>query len=258
MGFLEQIEQGIRIFQLSFSDGTIVRFRLLNWEESKIYIRLFSRPELPLDLVAERIFRDCVVDQHILNRMDTLRAGVVSTIVELIIAMSGPVSDVEKFNKDLDEARALASLPDSFIVTTICRAFPAYKPEDIETMDWDKVQYRLAQAESILIPLGQLNSPLKLTTGQPKQNEASKIFNDPLHGPGAMPSDVVNVNDLVANSANEMRDVAGFTLEEEEAMERQKLQLTVKQQEELQAMARKRMEENNKRLNKKTLKKLKK
>jgi hypothetical protein len=109
-----------------------------------------------------------------------MRAGIVSTVVKLIMQMSGPANP-ESFNSDLEIARKLVDTLNSQVIMVICRAFPAYKPEDIADMQWSDVLIRLAQAERILMKKQppELMEPLRMLNEeeleQTKQKQPGQI-----------------------------------------------------------------------------------
>jgi hypothetical protein len=105
-----------------------------------------------------------------------MRAGVVSTVVGLIMQMSGPAS-LETFNSDMDVARTMVDTLNSQVVMVICRAFP-YKPEEVMDMPWADVMIRLAQAERILMMKNppELAEPIRMLSKE-EQEQAQPAKN---------------------------------------------------------------------------------
>lgn len=150
MDILAEAKQGNRVFKIEFPDGTRVLFRSLVWERFNMYMELQLKGSLPNDLIEDAIFRECVLDAVTIDSMGRFRAGVVHTVASVAMHISGP-ADLETVNPSLEIARTQVDSLNSQIVMVICRAFPAYSPEDIEAMPWNKVLIRLAQAERILM-----------------------------------------------------------------------------------------------------------
>ena len=73
----------------------------------------------------------------------------IPTIVKSVLFMSG-AQDGRQIMEQLNQHRPLiANLEDQLIVE-VCRAFPAYKPEELEALSWQDFLKRAAQAEIIL------------------------------------------------------------------------------------------------------------
>lgn len=100
-------------------------------------------------VVEDNIWEECVIEHTLPGTLETLNAGIVSTIVRLILHFSNP-SSLEEIQRQVDLLRDEAQDIRDEIVTKICKAFPAYKPEEIENMEWTQQLKRLIQAEEIL------------------------------------------------------------------------------------------------------------
>lgn len=186
MNLLQHAREGRRIFRITFPDGEQIPFKLLDWKEFNTYWTLYTKGTIVSDVLEDELFRECVVDSDCIDRMHEMPAGVVPTVVGVIMQLSGP-TQLEHFNNSLDLQRQQVDTINSQVIMSICQAFPAYKPEDIEKMPWHTVLERLAQAERILMNMGFLKEPLKLLTPE----EAAKTQG---HTKGR-----VNVEDLVAD-----------------------------------------------------------
>ena len=129
----------------------------------------------PRYILEEEIFKKCVLDPRFIKD-DTLPAGIVSTVVQNIMMFSGPGS-IDQFNQQLDSSRAVASMAMHEMIPLICRAFPAYTPEQVYALKYEDFLLRLAQAESLLIKIGVLTQPLELLS---KEAQAKTAKNKPL------------------------------------------------------------------------------
>ena len=163
MNLLTHAREGNRVFSITLPSGERVLFKLLSWKDFNVYWEVSQKGTVPQDIVEKSVFEQCCLDPVILQKVPDMRAGIVSTVVSLIMTMSGPNAP-ESFNSDMDVARSLVDTLNSQIVMVICRAFPAYKPEDISSMAWSEVLIRLAQAERILMHKNppELSEPIRL------------------------------------------------------------------------------------------------
>lgn len=226
MDLIAEAKAGHKVYRYTFPDGTRVPFRLLSWGDFNLYYRLYQKGTIAEDILENQIFKECVVDSGILEQMHDMKAGLVSTIAGIIMVLSGP-ADLDKFDGQLEIARQTVDTINSQIVMIICRAFPAYTPEDIEQMSWETTMQRLAQAERILMSKQppELAEPLKLTPLKDGQ-KAGKV----------------NPADLVAEDGKQMQkhlDRPQRPMSASRAMEQGNLDdLSPEQKQQLKAMRR--------------------
>ena len=120
----------------------------LSWREFKHYKELAVNQFLVPD-IEEEVFRNCVLDATIdYEDIDSLNAGIITTVFHSILSVSGPRS-LSEIEIPLNFYRTSLQNVEEQIPLLICSAFP-YKPEDIEELEWPTVLKRLAQAEIIL------------------------------------------------------------------------------------------------------------
>ena len=160
-----KVEEDI-IFQTRFDDGYVI-WRTLPWSEYRKYrdARSLLGPKIDVE-IEKAVYDKCVlfstydipppleiedheVSQWIEDCRDDQPAGVVPTVVKTILFMSGAKTG-PAIMKQLDQHRPLASNIEDQIVALICKAFPAYKPEEVEKLPWQTLLKRLAQAEMLL------------------------------------------------------------------------------------------------------------
>lgn len=165
MDLLWEAEQGNRVFRINFPSGVQIPFRLLSWDEFTMYRDLTLKGSIPQSVLEHLIFEKCVAEQSCIDNVDTFLAGVISTVVNTIMSLSGPTTP-EDFNEGMGGMRGARDTLNSQIVMIICRAFPAYKPEEIEQMTWAKVMERLAQAELILMSRGEMSEELRMLSAE--------------------------------------------------------------------------------------------
>ena len=221
MNLVEEAKKGSRVLRLEFPDGIRIPFRLLTWKQYTAYWQLMIKGNVIPAVIEQEIFKECVLEYDYIDQINELRAGVISTVATLIMQLSGPV-DIKGFNPMLDTCRDHIDTLDSQIIMVICRAFPAYKPEDIEEMPWSKVLMRLAQAERILMSKNppELAEPIKVLSRE--ESEKMKKSNE------------FNANDLIKEGQDLVR-------EEGRPPPNTSMQLTPEQIKQLEHLAKRRM-----------------
>jgi len=173
MDLLWEAEQGNRIFRISFPSGAQIPFRLLSWSEYTMYRELSLKGSIPQPILESLIFEKCVAEQACIDNVDSYLAGVITTVVNMIMSLSGPTTP-EDFNEGMGAMRETRNALNSQIIMVICRAFPAYKPEDLEEMNWAKIMERLAQAELILLSKNppEMTEELRMLTSEEAAKKA--------------------------------------------------------------------------------------
>jgi hypothetical protein len=177
------------LYQTVFDDGYVV-WSPLPWSEYKKLreARLIRGPSIDIDL-EEFVYNKSVVfssydevpppefeleDKMLFiedNRLDQ-PAGVVSTVVKAILYFSGALR-ADSIIQQLDQYRGSIDNIEDQLTVAICRAFPAYKPEDIEKMEWQTVLKRAAQAEAALMGR-MIEPPFRIVTEEDIQKEQRK------------------------------------------------------------------------------------
>lgn len=147
-----------------FNDDLVVPWKLLSIQDYIQYDSDVKRGLIPLSHLENEIFKKCVLDDSLLRQFDSLKAGVIATVVQHIWEYSGPTG-IDSFNQDIENARVSLSSDGSKVLhqcaQLISTAFP-YKPEEIYGMDYPTFLLRLAQAESKLIQAGMLKEPIRI------------------------------------------------------------------------------------------------
>lgn len=150
-------------------DGRVM-FHLMDYESYKaVRYVMQAYPNFKFDL-EDRIWEDCVVEHTFDTGFDNIEAGIITTVSQLILHLSCPES-VEVINNQLGEARALLGDAREQAIITICEAFPAYIPEQIEKLSWPMLMRRLAMAEAILKREFEFKDPASQHT-----DDSGKIF----------------------------------------------------------------------------------
>ena len=126
-----------------------VLFKPLSHADSETAKRICKAYPALAPIVEDNIWKKCVIEHTLPGTVDTMNAGLVSTIVRLILNFSNPIGQNE-IESELDEVRARTKDFREEIIIKICQAFPAYTPEQVEDMEWKTQLKRLAQAEKIL------------------------------------------------------------------------------------------------------------
>ena len=191
MSLLHEAKKGNRVLKIRFPSGDLITFRLLSWKDHCTYKELYLKKSIPEAILEDAVYRECVLDPYYIENIHDLYAGFVSTIVGLIMSMSGPADNPSVFNESLEVARQHVDTIGSQLLMTICRAFPAYKPEDLMNLPWHTVLIRAAQAERMLLSGGP-TEPLRAVT------------REELEGIQKKQSGNIDVNKLVRSEASEM------------------------------------------------------
>jgi hypothetical protein len=175
MNLIDEYEVQQKLYGLAINEY-VVYFRLLPLKKFKAYWEVIQKDLIAAPIVENMIFQECVLDKEVADNSHTLPAGIVSTVAGVILAKSGP-TDIDSFNDKLNQSRAERESLLAKIEILICKAFPAYKPEDLLGLNWDKLMLRLAQAEEILLTRNppELSEPIKLTPNEPEAPEKFDI-----------------------------------------------------------------------------------
>lgn len=136
------------LYLFNTGKGSIL-FKTLSYDKFQTAKRISKAYPALAPIVEENIWEECVVEHTLEGTVDTLNAGIISTIVKLILHFSNPIS-LEKIESELNAIRNERFDIREEMIIKICKAFPAYKPEDIEAMEWNEQLKRLVQAEKIL------------------------------------------------------------------------------------------------------------
>ena len=126
-----------------------VLFKALSYDKCETAKRICKNYPALAPVIEDDIWRECIIEHTLDGTVDTLNAGLVSTIVRLIIGFSNPTSQRE-LEQDLTEIRGQSKNIKEDVIIKICQAFPSYTPEQVESMDWKTQLRRLVQAEKVL------------------------------------------------------------------------------------------------------------
>lgn len=166
-------EQYGEVFATVMPDGLIVPWKPLSMGEFLHYDSLRRTGKLPPGYLEDEIFKKCVADKSLVLDSKMMKAGIVTTVVAAILAVSGP-SSMSELSLMLDANRQIVHTVVLYdIINLIIQAYPAYTVEDILEWDYETVTLRFAQAEKKLLNTGMIAEPISFTPlGQ--QQEAPK------------------------------------------------------------------------------------
>jgi len=167
MNYLESKMASTSLFRTEFPDSQYVVWSPLPWDQFKKFRDarhlLGNKVDLAID---ESVYNKCVLFSSFdvespdkLSEADQLvwredcrneqPAGVISTVVRAILKRSGSMS-AEEVIAGIGQYREVVGNIEDQIIALICQAFPAYTPEQVESLDWSVILKRAAQAEVIL------------------------------------------------------------------------------------------------------------
>lgn len=155
-----------------FPSGLEIPWRKLTLQEFIQFEKLFRSGKYSAVEVEDFIFSAAVLERLYIDNIDILPSGIVSTVAAQIFQCSGPFSP-QAINQDLDVARNQVQDFISGCIPVICSVFPAYKPEDLLALDYLVFMERLAMAESRLLQIGVLKTPLQVLI--PENEEEDNI-----------------------------------------------------------------------------------
>ncbi len=152
------------------SDDLIIPWKPLSIGDYIFYSKEIREGRFPLSIFEDEIFHKCVLDQSIIRQLPFLKAGIITTTVENIWNNSC-ANSVDELNGSLEEARQeVNSIAPAIheLVSTILFAFPAYKPEEVYSMDYQSLMRRAIDAETKLLQSQIIKEPIKF---EPKEEE---------------------------------------------------------------------------------------
>jgi hypothetical protein len=168
---LELREQHGNVFVSNLPDGQSIPWKPLTLGDYIQYDRLIKVGLYPAAYIENEIFKKCVLDPVLVDNIDQLRAGVVSTVSTAILSYSGPQS-IDELTTLLNINRNEANQALHQLVSTVCQAFPAYKPEDVYDLEYNIFMLRVAQAEEKLMRAGLMTEPISIAV--PGQDSEKK------------------------------------------------------------------------------------
>jgi hypothetical protein len=156
-----------------FPDNNLeIPWRQLTIQEFLDYNDLFKSGRYTEVEVEDEVFQLAVLEPIYVDNIDILPAGIISVVVAHILQVSG-ASSPEQLTEQLNISRYKVQDFMSSAVTLICSVFPAYKPEDVFNLNYDRFMERLAMAEKRLLELGLLKEPLSVLA--PEQSAPPQV-----------------------------------------------------------------------------------
>jgi len=155
------------IYLTTLPDGKKVPWKPLSIQEFLEYESLRQIGTYPTGCLEDEIFQKCVLDAALVDEMDNLKAGIVSTVAATIMAHSGP-SGAEDLTIFLNMNRMMVQGTIHNLIRTVCLAFPSYKPEDLYAMDYVTLMQRVALAEEKLLETGMIKERITFDTITPQ------------------------------------------------------------------------------------------
>ncbi len=179
---LAALKKKHRILFCSEIAGIQIFWRPLTWREHEIYEKILTFSLAPEGKTQDQIFREVVVSPEVVDQMYDLPAGIVPSLVNVVLLFSGnslrQEDDLQRVNEDLITMRGTvgSSAYEQFIML-ICKAFPSYTPRKVEDLEWYEMIRLVVMAESML----QLEEPVTLSPPKEEKSLTDKIFEDAMH-----------------------------------------------------------------------------
>jgi hypothetical protein len=171
------IKKHRRLFKVQFPDIEIL-FKLPTWKEYKQYISILENDFIPKAELYDLIFEEVVLSKYIVSKVLELPAGIVDSLVNLVLHLAGnPLKsdkDLNRLEAELGYIRLLTrkNIYDQLILL-ILWAFPGYKLEDIDEMDWNEIMRLSMMAEYLLLSRGSLKEPISLRADEEQGSQKS-------------------------------------------------------------------------------------
>jgi len=158
--------------------GLQIIWRPLTWKEHGIYTRVLEIGTSSLCSLQNKIFREIVLDPIIIDQMQLTPPGVVPSIVNTALFVSGnslqTEDDMFRLNQDIEEMRGRVNTTYEQFILLICKAFPSYTPTDLENLEFQEVLRLLLFAEQML----ELETPIVLEKEKKKRGLTDKLMED--------------------------------------------------------------------------------
>jgi hypothetical protein len=161
------------VFTTTLPTGQVIPWRPLSTGDFIEYHEGLSGGRQPQAYLENEIFCKCVLDAVLVNNIGKLKAGIVTTVVATILNYSGPVS-IDDLNELLTVSRQSATKVLNDLVSFVCQAFPAYKPEDVFDMSYGTLMLRVAMAERKLLQTGMISEQLNFEGPDAQPDEAAE------------------------------------------------------------------------------------
>ena len=177
------------LFISSFPDRGEVPFKLPSVTRARQYSAALILAETDADKVTfyEYIFRECVVDRD-LAFDDKIPAGIVKSVAEVILYLSGVHKDMIQYTESLfNTFRMQSNDPVLFMKRIICSVFSGYTFETLGELDYQSLAEIFINAELMMLEAGLITEPYSFTSIE--DNETSRLPRVPMGpaGPGKMP-----------------------------------------------------------------------
>jgi hypothetical protein len=182
----------------------LIYWRPLTLREHDIYIKVIDLQLVPLGKLQDTIFREIVLSPNVIDEMNQTPPGLVPSIVEAALSISGNLlreeGDMDRMNLDIAGMReAVNNNPYEQFILLICKAFPTYTPSQVEHLEYQEMLRLLVMAEQMI----GLEEPIVLKPTDKPKNITDRLFMDGREAEQAdkgRPS-AVDIRDLLAEKA---------------------------------------------------------
>lgn len=135
-----------------------IPWRALTLQEFLFFREELSAENIPLAVLENEIFKLCVFEKTLVENVQTLSAGIVTTVVQEIYFYSGP-EDIEALNRDLYQARNKVNENVLLLyASVIAQVFPGYTIQSCLDLPYPTFMEVFALAELRLIALGMMEN----------------------------------------------------------------------------------------------------
>lgn len=157
----------------------LIYWRPLSLREHDIYHKIIALDLVPVGKLQNKIFREIVLNPDLVDEMNLTPPGLVPSIANAALAMSGNLlkneDDMERLNADLTSMReAVSNNPYEQFILLICKAFPTYTPSDVEQLEYQEMLRLLVMAEQMV----GVEEPIKLKKREGPKSITDRLFKD--------------------------------------------------------------------------------
>ena len=157
----DKIKASGDLFGFQLDDGQLIPFKLLSYKEYKSLAGSLNTGIVTADVIFDYIFSKCVLDPLVLEAKEDQYAGLVQTLGELILNLSGP-KDEQVLQGLINQARLHTGKVELQMKGAICRVFPGYTMDKLDELTFPQLVQVFAIAERIMLDSGVIEKPFEI------------------------------------------------------------------------------------------------
>lgn len=155
------------LFVVSFPDWGEIPFKLLSVRRAQQYAAAMMLVDTEADRVMfyETLFRECVPDEELAYGEPDMPAGIVQSVGDLILFLSGVTEHALEYTQELfDTFREEVARPMSYMKRVVCSVFSAYTFENLDDLDYQQLVEIFINSEKMMMEAGLIDEPFTFDT----------------------------------------------------------------------------------------------